>query len=265
MRSTYRLLQIRPDIRRSDVVTIGAFLRLGAEVQFVKAPSVPGAKCLGSAKAAKHLDYVLESVARTSPEDWWEGLPSVIGRGVQIGTPHEISVEHPTGWLRRELLPNFTAERSQSRRPNRTLLGKQFFENQGVGRFVNSRHNMENTYHVSGLYFPNFSLVTAGASDVLLIEPLKFGRETFEGNAKLAAQKFQAAKYAREKKPRNFASKPFATMTVLLPGITDEGREIAEERAGESTDFLVDSRDPSDRKMAREMVLDIGQTAASIF
>lgn len=263
MRHKYRILQLKPDLRRDDVVTIGAFLRMGDEVKFVESPTLPGAKCLGSEKAYQHMQYIRESILRLGEDKWWEDIPSVIGRSVTMGAPQVLHSSQPRAWLRRELLPNYNAERSQSPQKNRATLGKQFFENQGVGQYVKTRYRMDNVYHVAGLDFPNFSLVTVGSSDALLIEPLKFGRETFERNVRDTARKFQAAKYAEQERPRSFAGKPFETVTLLLPGITDQGRKYVEEHVIGSSDHFYDARRKHERLEIRDLVEAVGSSINS--
>ena len=162
MTSRYRLLQLRPDLRRDDVVTVGAFLEHRDEIRFVEASSLPDARCLGSKKAHRHLQYVRQTIERTGPEQWWKSVPSQVGYGVKVSEVQSLDQQHPVGWLKRQLLPNYKAERTETRRNSRAKLGKRFFENQGVGRYVRHCHSLNETYHLAGLDFPSISLVTLG-------------------------------------------------------------------------------------------------------
>lgn len=263
MRFQYRLLQLIPDFRRPDVVTIGALLHTGSSVSFVEAPTLPGAECLGSVQAQRALDHILISINRTGPEDWWEKVPEFVGNQLVLGDSIHADISRPKKWIQAELLPSYKKTGAKiPRRHRRSTLGKRFFQHHGVGGFVETRFNLKSLYFTPGSVFPSFSLASMGEDRSLVIEPLKFGRKSYGSDVKQVANDFQSAKFIQQTHKDSFGQKPLETMTLLLPGVTDEARELAENSVGESSDYLIDTRFEGDRALAVELVRSIGESSS---
>jgi hypothetical protein len=143
-------------------------------------------------------------------------------------------------------------------------LGKQFFDNQGVGRYVRTRHRLEKNYFVQGTSLPTASLVTVGADQIWMIEPLKNGRATFEKDVSDVAERFQSAKYAQTVEEHAFRHRPLRTMLLLLPGITDEVLDELTSKTSMATDMLVDSRFAAQRKLATRRIETVGKSGENL-
>ena len=176
----YHLLQFIPDPFSGTTITFGALVESGDGWRFAEASAGELVLPSGIARAATHLFRALlaELQGLRAPR-----LPMSIGPHVRLQPRAEVpeGAIDPVQWVTAFVLPAASRARPERRTPRtrRSTIGKLFFREYKVGRFVKSHFKPEMAGGHARTVRPISHYVT-GERETLLLEPVYLEADNFQ-------------------------------------------------------------------------------------
>ncbi len=205
MSAHYKLVHFAPDPLSGWRVPIGALVSETDKVRFVEGEWTPGPACIGGVATSAVLRMIVAAIAK-SPD--YQRLPVQVGPQAALSAPIEIpsSVEDPIGWVKGHVLPGRPAANLPEREygPRRDVVGRRFFEQYRVDRWLKRRFNPESlATGMSPLSASEITHYVTGSDEILLMEPLVGSRANFEKEISEVSQLFLAWRQLFEEVAQN--------------------------------------------------------------
>ena len=258
MTARYQIVYFEPDPFSGARVPIGALVESRRGVQLITG-YLPGSRCLGGDQAVAVVRLALDALRRNQKL----GERSMaLGPQVDFAAARPVpeGVSDPAAWVADHVLPQRPPKEGASDRAPavapRQQAGYRFFETWHVAQWVKKKYRPkpQADWDRTDL-LPDVSHYVAGASRLLLMEPLVTTREAFESDLEQVNQTFLAWRGLE-----NYVQLPQDPMlvTYVHGGSVDRVREAR--GALRQVDRVFDVTEPGDRGEFLRLIEEVGAT-----
>lgn len=241
MRRQFEIIHFVPDPVSGARVPMGAVIHGENSFRVVRSNHLPGPDCLGSRRAARLLNLLIDDLeSLQSPDE----ISIKLGPQVLVEEPQTIpsDVQNPVNWVEKHILPQGPetpqGKTSSPRRPTRSTEGKRFLEKYDVDQFVRSNFKPQKHLGEAGdelRHLDKVSQWVAGDGKLLLMEPLVPRRPNWEGDLTKVNTIFSAYRYHVD---NGMAGHDGELIAYMLPGGTDDQRTEMRRTLQSATDVV---------------------------